>query len=571
MSKTILHELLDDAKSTAEIYELLRICDIIHFTGKPYKNYTPKDLPPDDVYEHYVHKINYETDTSITESTILYMSTIPKEKEVVEIENAIGIPKFDGVSVAAKFTITDDSTPHSPSKNNSIYNLVCANTRGKTTGTKITNTDITDKVNALVKYISTNNDVIIKYIKNDCEKIKKDSKAQIKILNIVMRGEIVLNHKSLDNSGNVLNAPSSEVAGPINGKLETFKEKIDDCCIQFYEIGYINYTYNNKLYKFIPTQKEACFILKKMYVYYNYTEDVPSYISNPCIALDAKIYKFKNTIDIDFDAYYADLLADINYPTDGIVYCAEDWKYPQELEKFGKKDYGKHAWKPSSYHYVNVEKVEWPITKQGELNPIVYFERFKFNGTIYTHCKMTVAQIIDYQPKFGIGAELNVNIVNMKTAHIDDVLKPATEPYKLPTKCPYCNGRLTLEEGKTKGAKHLMCRNENCIEQKIQNYAFLISSLAKIAKGELVYKNKLGKVVKSGISEKKLREIVKEHEDLNINIIELYIPNLIEVLDNQSLANQLYCLSFGGMTVIDKMLKEDNKGSWREYNVPWLG
>jgi hypothetical protein len=67
---------------------------------------------------------------------------------------------------------------------------------------------------------------------------------------------------------------------------------------------------------------------------------------------------------------------------------------------------------------------------------------------------MTISQIINYQKsKFGIGAELNVNIVNMKTAHIDDITGPAEEVYKIPTKCPYCDSKLILEEGKTKGAR----------------------------------------------------------------------------------------------------------------------
>ena len=73
--RTKLHKLLDSAKTTKEIHDLLRICDLIHegeeveleTNGKTIK-LTGKDLPPDDVYEFYVDKINYETDTSITKS-----------------------------------------------------------------------------------------------------------------------------------------------------------------------------------------------------------------------------------------------------------------------------------------------------------------------------------------------------------------------------------------------------------------------------------------------------------------------------------------------------------------------
>ena len=206
MTQKRLEIALNKAKTIQEIHDLLYICDYIHTFGIEYKTYTPDDLPPDSVYEYYVNKIGYKTDTSITDSTILYMSTIPKDKKVVEIQNALLIPKYDGTSAAMLFNKQDDK-----------FILTNANTRGKEIGNSIVNTNITDKLNNLIDYLEIETD--------------------LNILNIALRGELVLNHKTLDETGNTVNCPASEAAGALNGKMENFINKINELCLQCYEIG----------------------------------------------------------------------------------------------------------------------------------------------------------------------------------------------------------------------------------------------------------------------------------------------------------------------------------------------
>ena len=226
-----------------------------------------------------------------------------------------------------------------------------------------------------------------------------------------------------------------------------------------------------------------------MKIYYKYVNP-PEYVENPLNVLDCEIKEIENTLKVDFEVEYARMLKNVNYPIDGIIYCPEDWKYPDAKEKFDKKDYGKHAWKPSIFNYSKVEKIEWPITKNGELNPIVYFNQIKFGGKVYTHCKITVTQLIEYINKgFGINSEINIVVTNSITAHIENVISKGDKVYKIPTKCPYCGLKLVLENGKTTGkgtnkeiVKHLMCKNENCIGRKIQLYTYLLSNLSKLNK-----------------------------------------------------------------------------------------
>ena len=535
------------------IHQLLQICDLLH-NGQSVPNYTASDLPSDAEYEYYKNTYNYQTDTTITESTIMYMATIPKDKEIVEIQNAIIMAKYDGVSAATLFTKTDKPN---------IYILKCANTRGRTIGNLINNTDITSQISSLIKYIQFD----FATLKSILTQI-----SDFEIFNIAIRGELILNYKQNDNAGQTLNCPAAAVAGLVNGKLENFIKQIDKLCLQFYEIAYIDIIDKsvNQLRRFIPTQAQAVILLKQCYIKHNWINpSIP--IPNPLLSLDTNVYTVPNTKDknIDFNAIYSDLMSHSYYPTDGLVYCNELWQYPQEKEAFGKKDYGKHAWKPTNICYSLVEGVEWPLTKNGELNPIVQFEPFMFNGSKYSQCQLKITKLIEYQNSgFGIGARLIISIVNLKTAHIDGVLDRAKEVYKIPTKCPYCDSPLTLEAGKTKDTKHLMCRNDNCIERKIQKYTFFLKSLGALC--ELTYKNKNGKVVKSKISEAKLRQIYQDHGRLDIDTLLLYIPNMITALDSLSHENQLYVLNFGGIKQIQALIQQHKTNNWRQYDIKWF-
>ena len=540
---------LQRANNIEQIYKLLEICDLLH-AGQNVPDYSISDLPTDAEYEYYSKKYNYKTDTTITDSTIMYMATLLKEKQIVEVHNAVITAKYDGVSAAVLFTKVNNS-------NNFIMKY--ANTRGRTVGNIITNTDIKPKLDILIKNI-TFNEKIFKQLFNQF--------SECSILNIAMRGEIILNHKELDNSGQTLNHPAAAVAGLINGGIENFTKEIDNLCIQFYEIGYIDIIYQNQLQRIIPTQEQAIILLKECYIYYKYVN--PVNVANPQLALDSKIYVCEDTTKISFNSIYEDLLSTIYYPTDGLVYCPRDWKYPQDKSIFGKKEYGKYAWKPTNSCYSYVENIEWPITKNGELNPIVQFTEFQFNGTKYSQCKIAMGQLVEFQKLgFGIGAEILVSIVNLKTAHIDEIIKPAKEVYKIPTKCPYCNENLILEDGKTGNAKHLKCTNKLCINQKIQKYAFFLTSLSKISK-DLIFKNKDGKVIKSKISEKTLEKIYKEYGKLNNKILLTYVPNMIDILNSLTHENQLYVLSFGGIKQIQTLIKQNNSTSWKQYNIEWF-
>ena len=553
---TRLEHELKLATTPADIYRLLQVCDIIHSTGKPYDGYELNDLPPDDVYEYYAAKINYTPDTSITKSTILYMSTIRKDKVIQQVKNAIVLPKYDGVSVAVKFSVNTGFTD----TDGLTFKPTYANTRGNKTGTAIVNSNITGHIQALIDHIQ---------IPMSIYSLMKDVKS---VLNVIVRGELVNNYKCLDNSGNPTNCPAALVSGLLQREFKQYLADIGTLCMQYYEIGYIDYVNTNgQLSRYVPTQREATDVLTKSYIHYHQYES--SYATNPQCALDTKVWMLDNTLGCNFKQMYYEIISKIDCPTDGLVYCSQDWRYPQREEQFNKKNYGKYAWKITSYHYARVEKIEWPITKNGELNPIVHFTPFTFGGRTFSSCKMTVGQMLAYhQQGFGIGAELSIDIAGGIIAHIDCVVNGVDVVYDLPTTCPYCSAQLQLIDGKTKKAdesiQHLTCTNPACVEQKIQKYVFLIRSVSKHCPNLTVMKN--GRAASVGMGEKTLRAIYEKHQALTRDVVLQYVPNLVEMLDQLNVVDQLCALSVGGEAYVKQLVKSSNIQSWRDCEFEWF-
>jgi hypothetical protein len=57
---------------------------------------------------------------------------------------------------------------------------------------------------------------------------------------------------------------------------------------------------------------------------------------------------------------------------------------------------------------------------------------------------------------------------------------------------------------------------------------------------------------------------------LNNEILLMYVPNMIDILNSLSHENQLYVLSFGGIKQIQALIKQNNSNSWKQYNIEWF-
>ena len=235
---------------------------------------------------------------------ILIMDGIELPKEIPSIDQpSILMPKFDGCTIAIAFT--DKS-------------ITVAHTRGvdSTTGDRKINY-VTEKMKYLLDPItafenlrkSTYLDICVKDNSlqgNNNEPIKTRIQSKY-IIELRIRAECVKKNKDTPDTA------TGFVAGGINGKLQTFIDRLDNLCLRPFEIGLIRYQdpLSGELTDMIPTQESALNILSKM--------DLLSFDPIHADHIDSS-YKFIHLLDRLQESY--------REPLDGIVYCPARWTYP---------------------------------------------------------------------------------------------------------------------------------------------------------------------------------------------------------------------------------------------------
>ena len=178
------------------------ICDRIHQTGEGYKDYTPEDLPPDELYEEMCKTIREASsivteglDNAVTTSERqqhrlthyideLWMGSITKEDVIADIPSAIITPKFDGCSCGIKLTRPKPKTPFELSK---------AVTRGTDEAYTSKKSDITEKFETISETLL---ELISSPESNEFQFESTPPHTLSDAVAITLRGEIVLKDKT---------------------------------------------------------------------------------------------------------------------------------------------------------------------------------------------------------------------------------------------------------------------------------------------------------------------------------------------------------------------------------------
>ena len=508
------------AKDIKTLYELKDICDRIHSTGEAYKGYGKKDLPKDELYEEMVRLIastaSDTTEMIVAEQTAnpdvkhrhqklisdLWMGSITKETEILEIPHAILLPKFDGCSCGIKLKRY---------VGNSEFELVKATTRGTTEGYDLKQTDITDKFKMigtpLIKALST----------AEASKIKLEDKHTLgQALQITIRGEIVLKDRKLAST-----APASVVAGKINGGMDVWTKALPTIEFIPYEIIRINYDLADYYNYYVPTQEEVVNLFSQLKL-----------IHFPTLVADLN----KDSLTL-VQEHFARLNETIPQPMDGVVYCSSSWRYPTLTEQTKPKQYGKYAWKPSSEATSVLKSISYSLARDGKFTFILTYEPVKINGKNYMNAK-TATSRMEMLKGIGIGSVITVKLAGDISPMIVDFLnEDNVEPFELPKKCPFCKTKTVLRKGKT---PTLSCPNPACPE---------------VAKQKMLNFLKTMKI--KGVADAKLSALNPiTLEKVNDN----YFPEgfLVEKLESTDTRTFLVALGIGGAQAVDKRIKANS-------------
>ena len=500
------------------LYELKDICDYLHTYGEPYKNYTPEDLPPDSLYEEMVRLID-STANDITSTTIIdqatdpnvkhrhtkllsdmWMGSITKETEIVEIKDAMLMPKFDGCSCGVKLKRYTSGGK---------FELVEALTRGVEEGYTRNRSNITERFNMIAARLveALNSPDANAYIFSN-------EKPFANVLQLTLRGEIVLRDRTLTDS-----APASVVAGKINGHLKVWTESLAKIEFIPYEIMRFNYDLTDYFNNYVPTQNEVIDFFTTI-----------NLINFPVITQNLTQESLSDVQD-----YFASLHDAIPQPMDGVVYCPNYWRYPITKEATTPKQYGKYAWKPSSEATSILRNITYSLARDGKITFMLNYDPVRINGKNYRNAKTATSRMIQLEG-IGIGSVITVKLAGDISPMITDFLNAdPIEPFTFPTTCPFCNTKTIL---KTKSkTPTFSCPNPLCpevVKQKMINFLSILK-INGIAAGKL---SRLSTVTLSNV----VNEYLDEHK-------------FITIIGRCDVRTFLVALGIGGTQAVSKRIK----------------
>jgi hypothetical protein len=486
-----------------KLREYKDICNILH-TGENSLEYTPSDMPSDSIYETIVRMTRDSEEVeefSTMHGTTMWMGTIPKPDQIVELENALVMPKFNGNSCGIKLI-----------REGIKFILAKAHTRGKDIGFSRKNLDITQKLSLMPHFVKT----LEELNSVDPDYILPNGLIFNEIMTISMRGELVVFDKNISES------PESYVAGKLKINIDEYMRCVDTIEFIPFEISDIS-TIDMSI---VPTQFDAGIILRNI-----------CGIEYPCKILD------KLTEENIRDTYY-EFADELNEPIDGVVYVNQDWTYPKTEADTKKSVYGKYAWKPFTEFASKLENIEYSVDSLGKYSMEFIYTPTKANGKTYTRAKVAIKSFIEKLRGIGIGSTMNITLNKLTCPYINEYIpEEDIVPYELITECVYCGN--TLKTRKTKTTILLICDNNMCKGRLVQRWIHFLKMLQ--IKGVSDKKiNKFDDICAANIISKLLVNIRG-----NTNLNRYSFVETIKLVDIRTL---LIALGYGGAKQVEKLV-----------------
>ncbi len=190
-------------------------------------------------------------------------------------------------------------------------------------------------------------------------------------------------------------------------------------------------------------------------------------------------------------------LANLDYPTDGLVISYNDMVYGMSLGATGHHFRHSVALKwPDETVSTTIRGIDWSIGKTGIITPVAVFDKVRLGlGSNVTRASLHNLSIMKNMPtpdgkkepvRIGAGAEVYLaNMIIPKIATIqnsfDGGLTCPTEAVEIPTVCPVC-GQPTRVENNA-GVEVLHCDNTQCPARQIGNLMNTFSKDGLFIKG----------------------------------------------------------------------------------------
>lgn len=171
-------------------------------------------------------------------------------------------------------------------------------------------------------------------------------------------------------------------------------------------------------------------------------------------------------------AYFAEKIADNDFPSDGLVLTYDDIAYGRSLGNTAKFPRDSFAFKwADELRETKLLEIEWSPSRTGLINPVAIFHPVELEGTTVSRASVHNISIME-ELELGIGDTIEVYKANMIIPQIARNLT-RSGVNKIPAACPVCGGSTEIKQ--VANARSLYCMNPECQAKQIKSFALFVS------------------------------------------------------------------------------------------------
>ncbi len=169
-------------------------------------------------------------------------------------------------------------------------------------------------------------------------------------------------------------------------------------------------------------------------------------------------------------------------PIDGIVFFYNDAVFSSSLGRTAHHFRDGIAYKFGDPHFKTIlNKIEWNISRTGQLTPVAIFTPVEIDNTIVERASLHNMTFIK-DLKLKIGDTIMVSKRNMIIPHVEENLSIDNNEYTLnyPVLCPVCNQctQIQTTENNDRIIEVLYCKNPNCAGKNVKKFTHFVSKQA---------------------------------------------------------------------------------------------
>lgn len=179
----------------------------------------------------------------------------------------------------------------------------------------------------------------------------------------------------------------------------------------------------------------------------------------------------RDTLDGAMD-YFAEAVADNDFPSDGLVALYDDIAYGEALGSTAKFPRNAFAFKwADEIRETTLKDIQWSPSRTGLINPVAIFEPVELEGTTVSRASVHNISIVK-ELALGIGDTIQVYKANMIIPQIAENLTRSGS-LVIPGTCPACGQEARILKENDVEALH--CMNPDCPAKKIKAFTLFVS------------------------------------------------------------------------------------------------